>query len=99
MSISKSEARRLVKQAAEVDAHVLRGVLQISQEGATLDTIDLLEWLARHNNEEIILVAAAVSDGKFQLDDIVRTCQQCGRDYKGDYCEYCADVRARLRGD
>ena len=98
MSISKSEARRLTRQAIEMDAQVLRGVLKLGPEEITINETDLSDWLARYANSEVILLAAAIDKAK-TWDNLVKTCQQCGRDYEGESCTYCADVRARLRGN
>lgn len=97
MTVSKSEARRLAKSAIEMDAHVLRGILEIGPEGATINGTDVLAWLARYAGSDLILVAAPVG-GEGWGNDEVKACRRCGRDYTGDGCLYCAEVRARLRG-
>lgn len=96
MSLSKREARRLAKNAAEMDARVLRGILTIGPEGATVDGTNILEWLEQHADTELMLIAAPVADAKF-IDE-VRSCHRCGRDYTGEACPHCREVRARLRG-
>ncbi len=97
MTISKSEARRLAKSAAEMDARVLRGVLKIGPHGAKVDDTDVLEWLARYAGSEMLLIAAPVQKRSY-FEDELKSCTTCGRDYKGDTCPHCAEVRARLRG-
>ncbi len=97
MTISKNEARRLARQAAEMSASVLRGELKIGLNGATIDGTDLLDWLANRTEGEVILVAASVDQSGVQ-SNITRTCQRCGRDYQGETCAHCAQIRQRLRG-
>lgn len=96
MTLSKNEARRLAKNAVELDARILRGVLKIDPEGAKLNDINIVEWLARHAGTELMLIAAPVENGLFE--DEIKSCRTCGRDYQGDRCAYCAEARARLRG-
>ena len=80
----------------EMGAHVLRGVLSVGPDGLKIDGTDIDEWLARHENLELILIAAPV--GPVDTGDQVKTCYTCGRDYEGDSCPHCAEARARLRG-
>lgn len=97
MGISKSEARRLGLSAVELGAHVLRGVVTIGPDGAKIDGTDISEWLADYADAELVLIAApvdALAGGK----DAKKICYTCGRDYEGDSCPHCAEVRARLRG-
>jgi hypothetical protein len=96
MAISKSEARRLTKNAAEIGAEVLRGTLTIGPAGAAINGVNLADWLARHDGIEMMLIATPVGEA-VDIDE-VKTCPRCGRDYKGDFCPYCAEARARLRG-
>jgi hypothetical protein len=96
MTLSKSEARRLAKNAAELDANVLRGLLEIGPDGATVNGTNILEWLAQYADGELILVAAPVGNDRFIESDI-KSCHTCGRDYQGERCPYCAEARARLR--
>lgn len=97
MGISKSEARRLGLSAVELGAHVLRGVVTIGPDGAKIDGIDISEWLAEHADAELVLIAAQV-DQLASDQDATKICYTCGRDYRGDSCPHCAEVRARLRG-
>ncbi len=96
MAISKDEARRLAISVTEMGGQVLRGILTIGPAGATVNQIDLLQWLAEHADTEILLVAAPVA-GTGPNGEL-KTCQRCGRDYRGDSCPHCAEIRARLRG-
>ncbi len=97
MAISKSEARRLTRVGMEAGAKVLRGKLSIGPDGViSVNDEPLAKWLQRYNNEEIIFIAAPV--GNIAIEDEIKTCYTCGRDYKGASCPHCAEVRARLRG-
>jgi len=97
VAISKSEARRLTRLGLEAGAKVLRGKLNIGPDGViALNDQALTDWLQRHNNEEIIIIAAPV--GNIAIEDEIKTCYTCGRDYKGASCPHCDQVRARLRG-
>jgi hypothetical protein len=96
VAVSKSEARRLAKDGLEMGAHVLRGVLRMGPAGVTVNEIDITEWLARHADSELILIAVPI--GKTAADYEIKSCRRCGRDYEGDTCPHCAEARARLRG-
>ncbi len=96
MEISKSEARQLGINAVEMGAHILRGVVTIGPNGARIDGTNVSKWLARHVDSELILIAATV--GKITIESELKSCYTCGRDYKGETCPHCAEVRARLRG-
>lgn len=96
MAVSKSEARKLAKDGLEMGAHVLRGVLKVSPGGVTVNDIDITEWLSRHIDSELILIAVPI--GKTAGDKEIKSCPRCGRDYEGEGCPYCAEARARLRG-
>jgi hypothetical protein len=96
MTISKSDARKLTINVTEMGAQVLRGVLQIEGGKATINNIEVLDWLARHAGVEIMLIATPVGSAVDESE--LKTCPRCGRDYKGDACPHCAETRARLRG-
>jgi hypothetical protein len=96
MAISKSDARHLAKEATEIGAHVLRGVLTIGPEGAKVGETNVLDWLAQYADKELVLIATSV--GQVFIESEVKICYTCGRDYTGDTCPYCAEARARLRG-
>jgi len=96
MAISKSKARQLAMNATEMGSHVLRGVLKIKPDGANVDGTDVLEWLAQYADSELVLIAVSV--GELPIEDEIKTCYTCGRDYTGKTCPHCAEVRARLRG-
>jgi hypothetical protein len=96
MAISKSEARKLTINVTELGAQVLRGILTVEAGTATINNVDVLEWLTRHAGAEIMLIATPVGHAVDGSD--IRACPRCGRDYQGDACPYCAEARARLRG-
>ena len=97
MSISRSDARQLAKNGMEMGARVLRGTLSVGADGTvTIGETDLTQWLAQHNEREIVFVAASI--GRSNVDKEQKTCNRCGRDYVGDRCPFCAEARARLRG-
>jgi hypothetical protein len=96
MTISKSEARQLTKEATEMGARVLRGGLTVGPDGAKVGEVNVLEWLAQYANTELVLIATSV--GQKFIESDLKICYTCGRDYKGDTCPYCAEARARLRG-
>lgn len=96
MAISKDEARRLAINVTEMGGQVLRGTLTIGPAGIAVNQVELLEWLAEYANVEILLVAAPITGAGANGE--LKTCQRCGRDYRGDACPHCAAIRARLRG-
>jgi len=95
VAISKNDARRLAKDGAEMGAYILRGRLVIGPDGVKIGDRDVTEWLARHADSELILIAAPI--GQIVLGQI-KSCFTCGRDYEGEACGYCTEARARLRG-
>jgi hypothetical protein len=95
MTISKSEARKLAKNGLEIGAQVLRGVVNLGPDGVTIDGRDITTWLAQYVDAELVLIAAPVE--KTSVEDELKTCFTCGRDYTGHKCPYCAEARARLR--
>jgi hypothetical protein len=96
MAISKSDARRLTINVTELGAQVLRGLLTIGPDGATVNGVNVSEWLAQHVGTELMLIATPV--GQAVTVSEWQTCSRCGRDYKGETCPHCAEARARLRG-
>ncbi len=96
MAISRSDARQLAKTGMEMGGRVLRGSLSVGPDGIMVDNTNLADWLAQHSGGEIVLVAAAI--GRSGVEQELKTCNRCGRDYTDDRCPYCAEARARLRG-
>jgi hypothetical protein len=97
MAISKDEAYRLAKIAAELNAKILRGSLQITATGPVIGDVDVLAWLKEQAGPELLLIVAPVDSLRSAATE-VKSCQTCGRDYEGDSCPHCANARARLRG-
>jgi glyoxylate carboligase len=97
MPISKNQARQLAKTSMEMGARVLRGSLTVAENGVvSINHTELVAWLAEFAGSEVILVASPVGWGV--IDEEVKSCYTCGRDYTGDACPHCAQVRSRLRG-
>ncbi len=96
MAISRTEIRRLTMSAGEAGAPLLRGRLTQGPDGPAINGVSLTEWLAQYQGQEVMLIAAPVGEAVDQSQ--LKTCPRCGRDYKGDFCPYCAEARARLRG-
>lgn len=96
MTVSKSDAQRLSQDAAEMGARVLRGMLAVGPEGVKIGETNLVEWLAQYAGADLVLIASAIEHGRNEQE--TKICYTCGREYQGDSCPYCAEVRARLRG-
>ena len=96
MALSKTSALRLAGNAMDMGAVALRGPLSVGEDGEfIIGDRNLSEWLRRYVGQEVVVVLAPVDT---HLYDQVRQCGVCGRDYKGDECPHCTEVRARLRG-
>ena len=96
MAVSKASALRLAGNAMDMGAVALRGPLSLEANGQfTLGERNLSEWLSRYAGQEVIVILAAVDAS---VQDQLRQCGVCGRDYEGTECPHCASVRARLRG-
>jgi len=96
MALSKANALRLASNAMDMGAVALRGPMALDAEGQfTIGDRSLSEWLSRYVGQEVVVILAAVdTDSRVQR----RVCGVCGRDYEGEECPHCAEVRARLRG-
>jgi hypothetical protein len=96
MSIRKASVLELATYAYELDAGVLRGVLDRNQDGSwTVDGIALDEWLSTYKGQSVVLISASLEDERPMKTKVCRT---CGRDYQGMECSHCRRVRKRLRG-
>ena len=96
MSIRKATVLELATYAYELEAGVLRGLLERNQDGSwTVEGTPLDEWLATYRGQELVLIAASLEDDR-PLN--VRTCRTCGREYQGVECPHCRRARRRLRG-
>ncbi len=96
MSVRKASVLELATYAYELEAGVLRGVLEKQKDGTwTIDGTPIEEWLAAYTGQEVILIAASLQDERPMKSKICRT---CGREYQGIECPHCRRVRRRLRG-
>jgi hypothetical protein len=96
MSLRKATVLEMASAAYDMDASVKRGVLLKDDDGRwTIGDEDLTEWLDHFDAQEIVLIAASLSDDR-PIDP--RTCRTCGREYYGLECPHCRDARIRLRG-
>jgi hypothetical protein len=96
MSIRKASVLELATHAYELDAGVLRGVLEKNQEGSwTIGGIVIDEWLAPYTGQSMVVIAASLEDERPMKTKVCRT---CGREYQGTECPHCRRVRRRLRG-
>jgi hypothetical protein len=96
MTVSRNEAQRLSKDAAEIGARMVRGVLKVGTDGAKVGQTDLLAWLAKDAGSDVMLIALPL--GARLGQDEVKICYTCGRNYTGEACPHCTEARARLRG-
>ncbi|MBC8265231.1 MAG: hypothetical protein H8E47_14040 [Anaerolineales bacterium] len=96
MTIPKSDVQGLAIRAHEMGASVLRGSLQRLDEerGWTVGGVHLRDWLARHEGQDLVLIAAVVEEAQ---EPPAKTCRTCGREYSGSQCPYCREARERLR--
>ena len=95
MSLRKASVLELAAHAYELDAGVLRGVLEQRPDGSwTLDGTRLEEWLAAYKGQSMVLIAASLEDARPLRNQV---CHTCGREYQGAECPHCSRVRRRLR--
>lgn len=87
---------KMAAAAYEMNLDVLTGELSRDEEGRwRVGEEDVLTWLARHEDEELVLVMGSLED---ERPIETRTCRTCGRDYTDLECPYCRENRIRLRG-
>lgn len=87
---------KMAAAAYEMNLDVLTGELNRDEEGRLrVGEEDVLTWLARHEDEELVLVMGSLED---ERPIETRTCRTCGRDYTDLECPYCRENRIRLRG-
>ena len=87
---------KLASTAYEMDLGVMKGRLQQDESGRWLiDDHDLMAWLLKHEDEDVVLVLGNLNDER-PLE--TRTCRTCGRDYTDLECPHCRANRIRLRG-
>jgi hypothetical protein len=96
MSIRKASLLELATHAYELDAGVLRGVLERNPDGSwSIDGTGIEEWLQSYDGQSVVLIAASLEDDRPMKQ---RICRTCGREYQGVECPHCRRVRRRLRG-
>ena len=93
----KASIRELALAAYELDAGVVEGQLHRSAEDGRwmVGGTRLNEWLARYDDQEIVLIVASLDDDRPVPS---KTCRTCGDEYAGIYCPRCREARIRLRG-
>ena len=96
MSIRRASVLELATDAYELDAGVLRGVLEKNRDGSwAIDGTSIEEWLLPYKGQSVVLIAASLEDDRPME---TKTCRTCGREYQGVDCPHCRRVRRRLRG-
>jgi hypothetical protein len=95
MNISRTDALNLSTTAYEMGADILRGLLEKSSaaSGWMIGDSSLNEWLEKYKGQELILIVAPVGSPSTAK----QVCGTCGREYTGNQCPHCREVRQRLR--
>lgn len=93
----KASIRELASSAYELDAGVVQGCLRWNsdEERWTINGVNLQEWLAQYEEQEVVLIVASLDDERPMR---VKVCRTCGAEYRGAYCPRCREARIRLRG-
>ncbi len=93
----KASIRELAAAAYELDSGVVEGDLHRDGETGEWMVGDtrLNTWLARYDEEEIVLIAISLDDERPMPTKVCRT---CGTEYRGTHCPRCRRARIRLRG-
>jgi hypothetical protein len=93
----KASVRELASAAYELDSGVVEGRLHRSVEDGRwmVNGTELNEWLARYDEQEIVLIVASLDDDRPMP---TKTCRTCGTEYVGIACPRCREARIRLRG-
>jgi hypothetical protein len=95
MSLRKASVLDMATAAYEMDAAVKRGILHRVEGRLMIMGEDLDSLLQRFEGQEIVLIAASLTDER-PVES--RVCRTCGREYVGAECPHCRDARIRLRG-
>ena len=95
MSLRKASVLEMATAAYELDAQVRRGILRKVDGQWTVLGDSLDNWLSKFEGQEVVLIAASLTDDR-PLE--TKTCRTCGREYVGLECPHCRDARIRLRG-
>lgn len=95
-ALRRAAIYKLAAAAQEIDLDVISGVAGQDEDGQwIIGTHKLLDLLANHEGEELVLVLGSLAD---ERPIQVRTCRTCGRDYTDLECPTCRANRIRLRG-
>ncbi len=95
-TVRRATILKLAATAYEIDLDVANGALVRDAQGRwQIGDRDLLNWLADHEGQEIVLILGSLED---ERPVEIRTCHTCGRDYTDLQCPYCRASRIRLRG-
>ncbi len=95
MTMRKASVLELATAAYELDAAVKRGLLHRVEGRLAIMGEDIESLLERFEGQEIVLIAASLSD---ERPIEMKVCGTCGREYYGLECPHCRDARIRLRG-
>lgn len=93
----KASIRELASAAYELDSGIVEGRLRrsVTEGRLMVGSVELNEWLAKYDGQEIILIVASLDDDRPVSSKVCRT---CGTEYVGIYCPRCREARIRLRG-
>ncbi len=93
----RASIRELASAAYELDSGVVEGRLYRSAEDGRwmVNNVQLNEWLARYDGQEIVVIVASLEDDRPIPPKVCRT---CGTEYVGIECPRCREARIRLRG-
>lgn len=93
----KASIRELASAARELDSGVVEGRLQRDPESGEwrVGETQVDAWLARYEDEEVVLVVTSLDDDRPMPQ---KTCRTCGTEYRGVNCPRCREIRIRLRG-
>jgi hypothetical protein len=96
-SYRKASIRELASAAYELDSGIVEGRLRrsVTEDRLMVGSVELNEWLAKYDGQEIILIVASLDDDRPVSSKVCRT---CGTEYVGIYCPRCREARIRLRG-
>jgi len=65
------------------------------EEGWHINGVSLQEWLAKYEEQEVVIIVASLDDERPMR---VKVCRTCGTEYRGIHCPRCREARIRLRG-
>ncbi len=96
MSVSQKDVYRVLADASKMGAEVLGGQLSMRSGSFVINQTDVNKLLESLSGQNVFLIVGSVEVDAPENE--LRTCLTCGRDYVGQECPRCANVRARLRG-